>query len=89
MKTSPQQEIPKSAAARLRPVRLGTFDAVLEQGAGGVIHLRTKQVLAPYHNNLSEPLDHWAKAAPKRIFLGQRDAEGRWRTLTYRRCLTT
>ena len=78
---------PRSAAARLRPVRLGVFDAVLEQGAGGVIHLRTKQVLAPYHNNLSEPLDHWAKAAPERVYLGQRDAEGRWRTLSYAQVL--
>jgi feruloyl-CoA synthase len=72
----------------LRPVRLGVFDAVLEQGAGGVIHLRTKQVLAPYYNNLSEPLEHWAKAAPDRVFLGQRDTEGRWRTLSYAQVLT-
>ena len=79
---------PRSAAARLRPVRLGVFDAVLEQGAGGVIHLRTKQVLAPYYNNLSEPLEHWAKAAPDRVFLGQRDTEGRWRTLSYAQVLT-
>jgi feruloyl-CoA synthase len=72
----------------LRPVRLGVFDAVLEQGAGGVIHLRTKQVLAPYYNNLSEPLEHWTKAAPDRVFLGQRDTEGRWRTLSYAQVLT-
>ena len=84
--TNQRREIPKSAAARLRPVRLGTFEAVLERN-GGVIHLRTKQVLAPYHNNLSEPLDHWAKAAPERIFLGQRDTEGRWRTLSYAQVL--
>ena len=79
---------PRSAAqAPLRPVRLGAFDVVLEQGADGVIHLRTAQVLAPYHNNLSEPLEHWAKAAPERIFLGQRDAQDRWRTLGYAQVL--
>jgi feruloyl-CoA synthase len=72
-----------SAAAPLRPVRLGAFDAVLERGADGVIRIRTAQVLAPYHGKLSEPLEHWAKAAPERVFLGQRDAEGRWRTLSY------
>ena len=71
------------ASAPLRPVRLGAFDAVLERGADGVIHIRTAQVLAPYHGKLSEPLEHWAKAAPDRVFLGQRDAEGRWRTLSY------
>ena len=64
------------AAAPLRPVRLGAFDAVLERGADGVIHIRTAQVLAPYHDKLSEPLEHWAKAAPERVFLGQRDAAG-------------
>jgi feruloyl-CoA synthase len=71
------------AAAPLRPVRLGTFDAVLEREACGVIHLRTVQVLPPYHATLSEPLEHWARVAPDRVFLGQRDAQGAWRTLTY------
>jgi len=71
------------ASAPLRPVRLGAFDAVLEREASGVIHIRTAQVLAPYHAKLSEPLEHWAKAAPERVFLGQRDAQGRWRTLSY------
>jgi feruloyl-CoA synthase len=77
-----------TAGAPLRPVRLGTFDAVLERGAGGIIHIRTAQVLAPYHGKLSEPLEHWAKAAPDRVFLSQRDAEGRWRTLNYAQVLS-
>jgi feruloyl-CoA synthase len=75
------------ASAPLRPVRLGAFDAVLEREASGVIHIRTAQVLAPYHAKLSEPLEHWAKAAPDRVFLGQRDAEGHWRTLSYEQVL--
>jgi feruloyl-CoA synthase len=70
-------------AAPLRPVRLGAFDAVLEREPNGVIHIRTAQVLPPYHANLSEPLAHWARAAPDRIFLGQRDAQDQWRTLSY------
>jgi len=70
-------------AAPLRPVRLGVFDAVLEHGPDGVIHVRTAQVLPPYHATIGEPLAHWAKAAPDRVFLGQRDANGNWRTLTY------
>jgi feruloyl-CoA synthase len=74
-------------SAPLRPVRLGAFDVVLEREPSGVIHIRTAQVLPPYHATLSEPLEHWAKAAPDRIFLAQRDAEGRWRTLTYAQVL--
>ena len=82
---NPLREIEK--ATPLRPVRLGAFDAVLERSADGIIHIRTAQVLGPYHSKLSEPLEHWAKAAPERVFLGQRDAEGRWRTLSYAQVL--
>jgi feruloyl-CoA synthase len=74
-------------SAPLRPVRLGAFDVVLEREPSGVIHIRTAQVLPPYHATLSEPLEHWAKAAPDRIFLAQRDSEGRWRTLSYSQVL--
>ena len=70
-------------SAPLRPVRLGQFDVVLERKQSGVIHIRTAQVLPPYYANLGEALEHWAKAAPDRVFLGQRDETGGWRTLTY------
>ena len=76
-----------SAAAPLRPVRLGALDAVLERRADGAILVRSAQTLGTYHSKLSEPLEHWAKAAPDRVFLGQRDADGRWRTLTYAQVL--
>ena len=76
------------AGARLRQVRLGQFDAVLEREQSGIIHIRTAQVLAPYHAKLSEPLEHWAKAAPDRVFLGQRDENGNWRTLSYAQVLS-
>ena len=75
------------ATVPLRPVRLGTFDAVLEREADGIIYIRTAQTLAPYHNKLSEPLEHWSKAAPERIFLAQRDSQDRWRTLSYAQVL--
>jgi feruloyl-CoA synthase len=82
---SPIRELPKSAP--LRPVRLGALDAVLEQRPGGIIHIRAAQTLGGYHSTLSEPLDYWAKAAPDRIFLAQRDAQGQWRSLTYAQVL--
>ena len=75
-------------SAPLRPVRLGQFDVVLEREQSGVIHIRTAQVLPPYYANLSEALEHWARAAPDRVFLGQRDETGGWRTLTYAQVLT-
>ncbi len=82
------EPVRQNAIAPLRPVRLGTFDAVLEHGPGGVIHVRTSQVLPPYYAKLSEPLEHWARVAPDRVFLGQRDGDGNWRTLTYAQTLS-
>ena len=76
-----------AGAAPLRPVRLGAFDAVLEREPSGVIHIRTAKALAPYHATLSEPLEHWAKRSPDRVFLAQRDAEGNWRRLSYAQVL--
>ena len=58
---------------------------MVERRADGVIHIRASKSLAPYHAKLSEPLQHWAKAAPDRVFLAQRDAQDRWRKLTYAR----
>ena len=63
---------PKSAP--LRAVRLGALDAVLDRRADGTIYIRTSQDIGHYHRKLSEPLEYWAKAAPDRVFLAQRDA---------------
>jgi feruloyl-CoA synthase len=64
-------------------VRLGRLDAVLDRKDDGTIYLRVAQTLPDYPATVTENLDRWAKAAPDRIFLAQRDAAGAWRTLTY------
>ena len=86
--SSAASEVTTSAAAPLRPVRLGKPDVVLEKGAGGVIHIRAAQSLGKYHRKLSDALEHWAKTAPERVFLAQRDAQGNWRKLSYARVLS-
>ncbi|MGB9042565.1 MAG: feruloyl-CoA synthase [Pseudolabrys sp.] len=83
------RDIRKKATAPLRPVRLGKLDPVIEQRAGGVIYIRAAQELGPYHDKLSQPLEHWAKIAPDRLFLTQRDAKGEWRKLTYSQVLAS
>ena len=77
------RETDPASAAPLRPVRLGAPDAVLDRRADGTIHIRAGQSLGAYHGTLSEPLDHWAKSVPDRLFLAQRDADGQWRKLSY------
>ncbi len=71
----------------LRPVRLGPPDVVVERRSDGAILLRSPHALRPFAKNLTERLVHWAKAAPERVFLAQRDAAGAWRTLTYAQTL--
>jgi feruloyl-CoA synthase len=76
------------AAAPLRAVRLGALDAVVERRENGELLIRSAQPIGDYHATISEPLQHWAKTAPERVFLAQRDAQDQWRRLTYAQVLT-
>ncbi|HVZ51454.1 MAG TPA: feruloyl-CoA synthase [Pseudolabrys sp.] len=73
--------------APLRAVKLGAPDAVLERRPDGTLYVRHSQPLAPFHGKLSEPLEKWARLAPDRVFLAQRDTEGQWRKLSYAQVL--
>jgi feruloyl-CoA synthase len=73
----------RASAARLRPVRLGPPDVHLDRKPDGTIHLRSPHRLGSYPEKLTLRLEHWAKAAPDRVFIAQRTAAGDWRKLTY------
>ena len=49
----------------------------------GVIYVRPVHALGPYPAKLTDKLDYWAQKTPDRVFMGQRDDSGNWRTLTY------
>src|SRR5258708_12856659 len=49
---------------------------------GGLV-LRSRQELRPYARSLGELLRHWARTAPGRVFLAEREAAEGWRPLTY------
>lgn len=51
--------------------------------AGGGMILRSTQPLEAYADNVPLLLRHWAEAAPERIFLAERGADGAWITLSY------
>jgi feruloyl-CoA synthase len=70
-------------SARVREVRLGPFDLVLEHRPDGTIRARSPHPLGPYPARLTERLEYWAEHAPGRTFLAKRDAQGGWRRLTY------
>jgi feruloyl-CoA synthase len=83
MANAPAKTFAAQSRSPLRPVKLGAPDVVVERRNDGAILLRSPHPLPPHPKVLTERLTHWAKAAPERIFLGQRDAAGGWRMMTY------
>ncbi len=53
-------------------------------GADGSFVLRNPEPLQPFARCIGDWLEHWAATKPDGVFLGERDAEGQWRTVTYR-----
>jgi len=68
---------------RLRPVKLGPADVTVERRSDGAVLMRSRNSLPPYPRMLTDRLVHWARAAPDRVFLAQREASGAWRTMNY------
>ncbi len=71
------------AAAKIRSVRLGSTGVDMRREPGGVIHVRSHQVLGPYPRKMTERLDYWAAHAPDRIFMAERAPGGGWRKISY------
>jgi feruloyl-CoA synthase len=69
--------------APVRPVRLGPQEINVERRPDGTLILLAPQPLGPYPDKITERLDHWAKVAPDRVFMAERDAAGAWRSVTY------
>jgi feruloyl-CoA synthase len=73
--------------APLRPVQLGPADVLVERRNDGAILMRSRRPVPPYPAKITERLVHWAKTAPDRIFLAQRDPGGDWQKITYAEAL--
>jgi len=69
--------------ARAREVALGTADVRVDRREDGSILLQSPHPLSAYPQKLTERLVHWAREAPERTFIAQRDAAGEWRRLSY------
>jgi feruloyl-CoA synthase len=63
---------------------LGPSDVIVEHRPDGTRLVRSPHPLGSYPRALTDWLDHWASAAPDRVFLAERDGES-WRKLTYGR----
>ena len=84
------------AGRRVRPVNIAPNQVRVRTGADGSVYMESTTPLGPYPIRLTDRLDHWAAAAPDRVFLAQRptpppgtpaDAVAGWRTVTYAEAL--
>ncbi|HWV95103.1 MAG TPA: feruloyl-CoA synthase [Vicinamibacterales bacterium] len=73
----------ESTARRIRSVNITPIETTIRHGSNGVVYLSSPQALGPYPDRITDRLEHWAREAPGRVFLAQRDLTGGWRTLTY------
>lgn len=74
---------PSIANAPVRDINLGACIAEAQKRADGTILLHNTGTLTPYPEKLTECLDHWAKHAPERLWLAERDSKTSWRELRY------
>jgi feruloyl-CoA synthase len=61
--------------------------AVAVESSGEATRIRNREALGPYPGALVERLEGWARVAPDRPFLAERDAGGGWRTISYAQTL--
>ncbi len=64
-------------------IRFAPKAVVVDRRADGSILLRSPIPLTGCVGNIVDYLEHWAAAAPERIFLAQKAADGTWETLIY------
>ena len=86
MSAQPNIDISASAArsdAPLRPISFGDPAVTIERRDDGTIYLRPKTGIGDYPDRLTDRLHHWAKAAPGRIFMAEREGGEGWRQITY------
>src|SRR4029450_1278929 len=83
MSAMPNMSVPTSSDAPLRPISFGDPAVSVDRRDDGTIYLRPKMALGEYPERNTDPLHHWAKAEPNRIFMAERDTGGLWRQISY------
>ena len=62
----------------------GPPEVIVDRRPDGAMVARSPHPLGSYPRAATDWLDHWAKVAPERIFLAERErADGSWRKVTY------
>jgi feruloyl-CoA synthase len=64
------------------PLTFGPPHVAVERRADGSMIVKSPEPLGAYPRSMTDWLDHWARAAPDRVFLAERQ-NGAWRKVTY------
>ncbi len=68
---------------RRMKLTFGPPDVTVERRADGAMIVRSPNPLPSHPDAMTDWLDHWAKDAPTRVFLAERQGERHWRMVTY------
>jgi feruloyl-CoA synthase len=66
-----------------RAVKLGRPPVKFASRPDGTMLVGSPQQVGAYPRSLTERLEHWAREAPERVFIAERDASDAWRGITY------
>lgn len=72
-----------ATAAPLRRIAFGNPEVDVDHRADGTIVVRPRASLGDYPTRITDRLRHWARDAPERTFMAERDNHGGWRKLSY------
>src|SRR4051812_23554634 len=73
----------RPSTAPFRDARFAPRRLEVERRPGGELVLTNPTPFALPFETATMPLDHWAEAAPDRVWLAERSGEG-WRTVSFR-----
>lgn len=77
-----------NSPARYRSIRFGIKGVHVNEAADGSMRVTTPEALHDYPLRLTDRLHHWAKQAPDRSYMAQRDPRsGQWRHISYAQAL--
>ncbi|WP_027855478.1 feruloyl-CoA synthase [Marinobacterium litorale] len=68
-------------------VNVKKLEATIEQRENGEQIVRCTDPLGEYAERWTDRLEYWAREAPDRVFVAQRNADGHWDEITYHQAL--
>jgi len=73
----------------MRKIELGTRGDVVTRMPDGSLIVSSPEALKPYPGSYTDRFAYWAREAPDRLFLAQRNAQGAWTRITYSEAYAT